>query len=295
MIIAITGARGFWGRYLVNFLQKQGLTVIPMDRQNCDLSIQSEVSSFFQTHPIDVLVHLASKVSPGRGGYQFHQQFNETVLSVSHICQSVPTAIKRLVLVGSIEEYGANIAPFHEGMSPSSISTYGWGKIASFYAAQTILRERKLEYCWVRPGLMYGSGIGENLFFGRVLHGCLRGESIDLTLGMQTRDFCYIKDASDQLKNIILYSGQWNGEIINIGSGVPRQLREVALALQKKIGKGQLNFGKIPYRNGEVMDFYLCMKKYESYFGQLHLTEFNHSLDLLIDELSISMSDYEST
>ena len=128
------------------------------------------------------------------------------------------------------------------------------------------------------------SGIGENFFlveFCMVVLGKYRFNPRNANEG-----FCYIKDASDQLKNIILYSGQWM-VIINIGSGVPRQLREVVLALQKKIGKGQLNLENTLskwWSNG----FFFMYEKYESYFGQLHLTEFNHSLDLLIDELSIS-------
>ena len=58
-----------------------------------------------------------------------------------------------------------------------------------------------------------------------------------------------------------MVSKKTNGEIINIGSGKPTKLKEVIKTIHKKIGKGQLQFGKIKYRKDENMKVYPDIKK----------------------------------
>ena len=52
-----------------------------------------------------------------------------------------------------------------------------------------------------------------------------------------------------------------DGEIFNVGSGKPQKVKKVIKQIQKIIGKGKPQFGKIKYRENENMQLYPNIKK----------------------------------
>ena len=79
---------------------------------------------------------------------------------------------------------------------------------------------------------------------------------MNMTLGEQIRDFLHVKDAAKIILDSI--GTQKNKQIIvrNIGSGVPIKIRDFAEKIwSEKKAKGNLLFGTIPYRDGEVMRY----------------------------------------
>ena len=79
-----------------------------------------------------------------------------------------------------------------------------------------------------------------------IINNCLKNKSFPTTEGSQICDFCHI----DDIVNVIFKSfknKKSNGEIINIGSGQPIQLKKIFKLIIKKIGKGKAKIGGLNY------------------------------------------------
>ena len=79
-----------------------------------------------------------------------------------------------------------------------------------------------------------------------IINNCLKNKTFSTTEGNQICDFCHI----DDIVNIIFKSfknKKSNGEIINVGSGQPIQLKRVFKLIIKKIGKGKPKIGGLNY------------------------------------------------
>jgi len=103
-----------------------------------------------------------------------------------------------------------------------------------------------------------------------------------MTLGEQTRDFVYVADLVEAL---ILASRNTNahGQIINIGSGVPIKIGDIAQTIEKIIGKrGLVKLGGKPYRKNEVMDYYITTTKAERILGWKAKTSLKEGLNRTI-------------
>ena len=74
-----------------------------------------------------------------------------------------------------------------------------------------------------------------------------------------------------------------NGEIFNIGSGRPIKIKQVIKQIQKMIGKGRAQFGKIKYREDENMELYPSIKKARKKLKWSPKVNFNRGLKIVIN------------
>ena len=87
-------------------------------------------------------------------------------------------------------------------------------------------------------------------------------DHIDLTEGSQTRDFIYIDDVVSAFNTVIdneekIPIGKLNS--FEVGTGNRTSIKDMVLIIKKQIGniETKLNFGVIPYRKNEVLDYQL--------------------------------------
>ena len=89
-------------------------------------------------------------------------------------------------------------------------------------------------------------------------------ESIDLTLGEQKRDFVYVKDVAKLYVEAISFSRKNRNlgyKQFDIGTGKSSSIRDFCRAIQVMSNSPtELNFGRIPYRDDEIMDSYANVK-----------------------------------
>ncbi len=80
--------------------------------------------------------------------------------------------------------------------------------------------------------------------------------TLDLTPGTQTRDFIYVKDVVCAFECVInSFSDLVTYQEFEIGSGVSYTVKELALLIKEiTSSKTVLNFGGIPFRDGEIME-----------------------------------------
>lgn len=280
----VTGASGFIGKHLAEYLRECEYEVHVTSRAECDLSSAEDVRKAYAKIRPQVLVHLAASARPGRDWSGVEEQFQNTVLPAVNLAREAPLDVLKFgMFFGSCEEYGNGTPPFLESQVPVCFSPYGWGKIAAHNAVHAITSQRGLRMAWIRPFLTFGPGQTSEQFVPAVIRQCLQGKSVALTPGHQTRDFIYVKDLCAMIERILECPDPAVGKTFNLASGVPRQLKEVGTLIQQIVGKGELRFGALPYRESEAMSFYASTTLYESLYGKPVLTPLEVALKETIE------------
>lgn len=103
---------------------------------------------------------------------------------------------------------------------------------------------------------MYGENDSPEKFITKITTQIMNNKkSIDLTLGQQTRDFIYVKDVVSSFEFVL------NPELnlkkfqeFDVSTGHSISLKDFVSEIKKITkSKTELNFGVLPYRNGEIM------------------------------------------
>ena len=95
--------------------------------------------------------------------------------------------------------------------------------------------------------------------------------------GNQFRDFVHVNDVVDAIiKSLIRRNAK--GQIINIGSGRPRKLKNIIKYVRKVSNGGHPQFGKIKLRKDEILKIYPSIKKAEKLIGWKPRTSFEKGI-----------------
>lgn len=268
--VLITGANGFIGRYLTTALAKQGAVISILTRKPTHLPFTHEeyigdlrdaefVDACIEQSNPKVIFHLAAFKERSSDLSVFSAAIQNNLIGSLHLfaatmkLQEAPL----IVIMGTAEEYGQNICPFVEGMRESPVSAYSFSKLCVKHLCEVLNNQYKMPFVIVRPTLAYGPGQNTDMFLPALIKALITNSPFSMTWGKQTRDFIYITDLVDALIRAAIYPNI-NGQIINIGSGLPISLADTALMVQKLLKKtGLLQIGKIDYRPGEVMEYYV--------------------------------------
>ena len=114
--------------------------------------------------------------------------------------------------------------------------------------------------------------------------GCLKNKTFPTSKGNQIRDFCYIDDVVKAIF-LALNSKKNNGEVINIGYGKPLKIKNIIQKIQKVIGKGKPQFGKLKYRKDENMNLYPNINKAKAKLKWKPKITFEKGIKIVINSL----------
>lgn len=140
----------------------------------------------------------------------------------------------RIVLAGSAAEYGivqAEENPIHEDRILAPVSMYGISKTWQTQMMQ-LYADRGADVICSRIFNLYGSGISENLFAGRV-----QNQINEIKVGRRTvievgalsaiRDYVSTGEAAQQL--LAIANKGLSGQVYHIGSGIPVTMRDLLM------------------------------------------------------------------
>ena len=273
--LLIVGGTGFIGSAVAKEAVKRGFQVTIISKNTCPKSKQLKNTEYISvdiTNKNNLMLVLKGKVFSyvinlagyinhssyfGGGSEVFKVHFNGTKNLVNYIEKS---NLKSFIQIGSSDEYGANAAPQNESQRELPISPYSFAKVASTHFLQMLNRTQGFPVAILRLFLVYGPEQDIERFIPQIVTGCLNNEKFPLSHGEQLRDFCYIDDIVNGILKALI-NDNINGEIINLASGIPVSIRHVAEKVKKIAGKGELEFGKVPYRIGENMELYADTSK----------------------------------
>ncbi len=169
-----------------------------------------------------------------------------------------------LVHIGSALEYGQAGGMLSEKSCPQPTSLYGLTKLAGTrIVAQSSVR-LGLKGITARLFTVYGPGELEGRLLPSLLNISRTSEAIDLTAGLQERDFTFMPEAADGLLKLGL-SGAGPGEAINLATGKLTSVRafvEIA-ARVLRIPDRNLRFGVLPTRPEEMTQSGVSVERLE--------------------------------
>lgn len=293
--LLVVGGGGFIGSHIVHHAVALGwsvtaLTFSPAVRFPpsvrtvvADISGREALAQALKDTSFEYVVNCGGYVNHtlffGGGRPVLDAHFSGVVNLVEVLDRSV---LRAFVNIGSSDEYGNAPAPQAETQREAPISPYSLGKSAATHFLQMLYRAEAFPATTLRFFLTYGPGQSGSRFLPQIIRGCLEGRAFPSSEGRQLRDFCYIQDAIEAVFSTLL-SQRAKGEVLNIASGQPVSIRYVVEMVQRLIGQGEPQFGKIAYRPGENMALYASIAKAKDVLGWEPVTTLEAGLQETIE------------
>ena len=245
MNVLITGGSGFLGSNLSNFISKKGFNVKILDNfsRNMHKNINSEIelidcdvrdkdNLIKYSKNTDIFIHLAFV-----NGTRYFYENPELVLDVGikGILNSIECInthnIKKFILASSSEVYNEpNQVPTNENeiiKIPDVLNprfSYSSGKIISEILTINSANQKEIEKIIFRPHNIFGKNMGEEHVIPELIKKIyiaskyFKENNCTIEIqgnGSQTRAFCYIDDAIDQI--FFLIKNGKNNNVYNVG------------------------------------------------------------------------------
>jgi len=260
MRVLVTGLGGYIGRSVLHPLRSLGFEVHGVGRHplivsgavwhSADLLDASDrVRVVDVVQPTHVL-HLAWITQHDL--YWSHCENKHWLTATLHLCEAAARhRLIRFVLAGSCAQYDWRLnGPFREvdsGGAPQSL--YGRLKLATETALLQFGRRAGIQAACGRLFFSYGPHEHKRRFVPSLALSLLRGAEARCGSGRQIRDFLHVSDIGEALAALV--ASDITGPI-NIGSGAPVPLSELARQLGEAAGRPDLiRLGAIPDRPGD--------------------------------------------
>lgn len=272
MKILVSGATGFIGNNVINFLLSKNIDVIATSRseikaRKCewynsvnyipfDISNISSIANIFTYFDKpDVLIHLAWDGLPN---------YNDSI----HIDQNLYTHynfIKKFIesggthvlITGTCLEYGQQSGSLEEEMHALPDCSYAIAKDSlRKFIFEFQKNKLKFTFQWLRLFYMYGEGQNSNALLPQLESAINKGDNVfNMSWGEQLRDYLPVNKVAEYISKVALQN-EITG-IINCCSGTPISVRKLVEDLiRRKNYNIKLNLGYYPYPNYEPMAFW---------------------------------------
>jgi UDP-glucose 4-epimerase len=296
--ILVIGGNGFIGSNVVRRALNLELEVTSLSLSGSGLkgvsciaaditNLSSLTAALTGTH-YDYVVNCGGYVDHtlfGEGGRQVIGAHFGGLLNLVNVLDRA--VLKSFINIGSSDEYGNNLAPQREDCRESPITPYSMGKLASTHFLQMLHRTEGFPGVTLRLFLTYGPGQDPKRFIPQIIKGCLENADFPVSLGEQMRDFCFIDDVVDAVFSA-MSSNIAKGEVLNVGSGQPTSIKSLISSVRTRVGRGNPQFGELPYRVGENMNLYADTQKIYDILGWVANVS-------LTDGLERTISSYKET
>jgi len=272
--ILVTGGSGFIGSHLVDLLCEKGHRVRVADRHvpyrgdvgymRTDLSWLGDAMK--ATEGIDVVYHLAARISVDESLDLVRQYFHDNLMSTVNVCLAAQRShVKRFIYISSCEVYG-NVAEgkADEQYPCNPTSPYAASKYSAERAAIACCTSSNIPIIVLRPFNTFGER--QKAFrAGSVIPTFILQAIHDKALqihgdGLQTRDYLYVKDIvqamakTSELSLKTLQDEHWmNPLILNIASGTEQSILGLAQKIVALVGSGYISHVSNPRKTAQLV------------------------------------------
>ncbi len=256
--ILLTGATGYLGNRLGKQLLADGYNLVAIHLNHneefnyhekfakqltkvylSDISIEE----IFEKNKIDGIIHTSTLY--GRSGEQIADMIKANVVfPVELITNAIKNDVKFFINTDTI---------LNKYVSPYALTKNNVTEWMKMFADKILMIDVKLDH-------FYGPKDKNTKFVAAMVEKLMRNdEKIDLTEGTQTRDFIYIDDVIEVYRVVLNNLDKMTlGQIatFEIGTNKKTSIRQVVQKLKELIGATTfLNFGAVPYRKNEMLDY----------------------------------------
>ena len=273
MKIAVTGASGFLGRYVLQELEKRNISTIAVSRSEKDnnssndsnvqwvqLDIAHHSDSYFkQLYEPDILIHLAWDGLPNYKS--LHHFERELPFHYKFIATLVREGLQNIIATGTCFEYGMQSGPLSSNIETRPQNPYSFAKDTLHKQLQYLKSIHHFNLTWARLFYMYGEGQSESSLFSSLKKAIDSDQKIfDMSGGEQLRDYLPVQDVAKQLVDMAVECK--NRGAVNICSGSPVSVRKLVESWIADYGWDiELRLGTFPYPDYEPMAFWGIKEK----------------------------------
>ena len=281
--ILITGSTGFVGLNLTQLLKKKILYKLFCSPKNLDLSKQKNFLDLILNYQPHIIIHLASRtVSRIRSKTEDRLQYKNTYLPVKNLILSLKKSqnLKKIIIAGSIEEYGTARLPFKEDCSPRPVSSYGIYKYKSFlHFIKKIKKFPKIKYYWLRPSLMYGPHDSNHRLMGLILNSINKKIKAKIYINEKLRDIIYVGDFCRLIS--IIVKKNISSFVTNVTAENFTSLTFLISSLKKKFGKKFDKYVKVE-RSYTIENYCSSANKFKKLFPNFSFLSLHQGIDLTL-------------
>jgi nucleoside-diphosphate-sugar epimerase len=246
--VIVTGATGFIGRHTISRLVARGYTVHALTSrsinhtQDChwhqvDLLDPLATAEIINSLQASHLLHLAWYAVPGKY-WSSIENLRWVQASLELVRHFHEAGGERVVVAGSCAEYDWQHGYCSESLTPRQPnSLYGVCKNSLQEILQSYSTVSGLSSTWGRIFMLYGSHEFSGRLVASIIRSLLQGQEANCSHGRQIRDFMYVEDVADAF--IALLDSKVAGTI-NISTGVPITIKEVATQIATIMGRPEL-------------------------------------------------------
>ena len=301
--VLLTGGTGFLGHHLVRALlgRKADVTLLiqphektwrlehvggNVNQVECRLTNRDETRFAVQKVQPGVIIHLAGLMERRRDLSILGDLVDHHVSSTINLILAVDPQTTRLVInTGTSEEYGEQDDPFVETLPADPVSPYSATKASATAMATYLSKAIGIPVITMRPFITYGPAQLHDTLIPFLIKGVLQKKTVELTAGLQYRDFIFVDDlVACYLAGIEKAESLARPEIFNIGSGKKVQIREVIETIADLLhGQEYLKVGARPMRAGEPASMIADIQKAREILGWQPAVSLSEGLKRTID------------
>ncbi len=220
MRILVTGATGFVGRRVVDWLGARGHAVVAVTRGMAPSSSDAAVAWHTVTdihsannwapllHGVDGIVHLAGIAHVlDRADATLLDQYRTVTTegTVTLARAAVGAQVKRFVFMSSVRVHGDPVgeAPLRESDHCEPVDAYGRSKLEAERGLARITNESDLEVVVLRPPLVYGPGVRAN--FLRMIEWIDRGRPLPFGAVANRRSLVHLDNLAAAIEQSLVH------------------------------------------------------------------------------------------
>ncbi len=276
--IAVTGATGFIGRYVLCELTKRELDICAVTRSADRLADfgnrisviemdigQSTTNPYDKLGCPDALIHLAWDGLPNYRSLSHLESELPKQYRFLKLC--IEGGLRKLIVAGTCFEYGMSSGALTEDMPAVPTTIYGYAKDALRRQLEFLKQQHAFDLAWLRLFYLYGKGQPKTSLYTQLDDAASHGDkTFNMSGGEQLRDYLPVEEVARLIVEVALQDGDLG--IVNICSGTPISVRRLAENwLRARDSSMQLNLGCYPYPDYEPMAFWGDRRKLDAILG----------------------------
>ena len=255
--ILLAGATGYLGGYLSENSLNKGFKIIALALnkseqykfQDNNLTKvyyldKTTVKEIFDNENVDVVIHTAT----------LYGRRQEHLTSMEKVNVEFPLEVLNEAINHNVKIFVNTSTILNKNINPYTLTKNHFEDWLSLYSDKIKCINLKLDH-------FYGPNDKPIKFIAWIIQELKNNvEKIDLTEGTQTRDFIYIDDVVSAFDIVIekeknIPNGKLN--TFEVGTNNKTTIKEMVTTIKEELGntKTKLNFGAIPYRKNEVLDY----------------------------------------
>lgn len=240
--ILITGANGFLGSHVGEFLKDNKIKFRAVTRKNFDLLDKEKMTRYVKN--TDIIIHLAGNIRTQKTD-SAEKHFNINAIGTLNILEAARlNHVKKIILASSVEVYGNTLSAgkITEDSACLPNSYYGQSKLLAEYYCQQYSRKYNIDFTILRFAYLYGKKMHQSRIISKITYAAKFEKPITLQAGKNEYfDLLHVKDAARAVFTSI-FSVKSNNKIMNISSGKKTTIRKVADMVKRICPKFRLKY-----------------------------------------------------